>query len=176
MYTGFCYLCGIDEATIGLRLTFEEAAPGFLRNDHPQFQELRDLLRHQLHEMQSSSVPRPTWLALDENRVIVEVRLVGKGVPLSARRDETGAYWIVFPFTNLPLKLSPDHPRFRELERYLLQALEHENLLFYVASAEDFYAVDDLLPSELAHRPPQDNAVAVAGGEMASEQRGGPAS
>jgi hypothetical protein len=82
-----------------------------------------------------------------------------KGIPLSARRDDAGRYLIVFPFTNLPTKLNPDHPRFREFERYLLQALEHETPLTHVASAEDFYAIDDLMPSQPGGQTSQDEVV-----------------
>jgi hypothetical protein len=167
MYTGFCHICRIDEESKGLRLTFEEAPAGLLRNDHAEFQLLRDYLLHLLHETQTRETPRPTWVALDEDRIITEVRMVLKGIPMSARRDSSGAYLIVFPFTNMSTKLSPDHPRFQEFERYLLQALKHETPLTYVVAAEDFYTIDDMIPPPPSCRPLQDGVVEeVAGGRV----------
>jgi hypothetical protein len=147
MYTGFCHVRRIDEENNGLRVAFEEAPTGLLRNEHPQFPHLRDLLHHLLHETQARGVPRLTWVALDADRVITEVRMVTKGVPLSATRDDSGGYLIVFPFTNVSRQLSPDHPRFRELEGYLLAALANEAPLYFVNAAENFYSVADLLPA-----------------------------
>jgi hypothetical protein len=171
MHTGFCHILRIDEDSKGLQMTLEGAPPCRLLNDHPQFQELRGLLCHQLHEEQTQGVRRPTWLALDENQNIAEVRMVGKGVPLSARRDESGAYWIVFPLTNLPRRLPPEHPRFREFERHLLLALEDASTLFFVTSAGNFSTIDDMFPSEPNGRPPQGNGAAVAGDKVVSGQR-----
>jgi hypothetical protein len=172
MYTGFYHIRRIDDESNGLRMTLEEAPPALLRSDHPQFQELRDLLCHQLHETPTQASPRPTWLAIDKNRIIGDVRMVAQGVPLSARRDESGAYLIVFPLTNVARRLSSDHPRFREFERYLLLALEHESPLYFVASAESFCTIDDMVPSLPGGRPPQDGVVVdVAGGTIVSQQR-----
>ena len=169
MYTGFCHIRRIDEESNGLRVTFEEAPAGLLRNDHAEFQGLRDYLLHLLHETQTGDTPRPTWVTVDDNGVITEVRLVMKGIPLSARRDESGGYSIVFPFTNVSRKLSPDHPRFQEFERYLLLALEHEIPLTDVGSAEDFYTIDDMMPPLPRGRRPQDEVVDVAGNKVVSE-------
>jgi hypothetical protein len=171
MDTGFFHIRRIDEDSNGLRMTIEEAPPTLLRSDHPQLQEFRDLLCHQLHETPGPLSRRPTWLAVDENRVIVDVRMVAKGVPLSARRDESGTYFIVFPLTNVARRLNSDHPRFRELERYLLQALEHESPLYFVASPESFCTIDDMMPALPAVRAPQDGVVAATtSGPVAAEQ------
>ncbi len=146
MHTGFYHIRRIDEESGGLRVTVAETPAGFLPNDHPQFHELRGLLRHQHQEMQSQGVPRPTWLALDDNRIIREVRMVGKSVPLSANRDESGAYLIVFPLTNRKTQLKPDHPRFHEFERTLLFALEHQTPLYYVTSPGNVPTIIDMVP------------------------------
>ncbi len=146
-------------------MTFDEAPPALLRNDHPQFRQLRELLCHQLHETPTQVTSRPTWLAIDENRVIRDVQMVAKGVPLSAKRDESGAYLIAFPLTNVARRLSSDHLRFPELERYLLLALLHESPLYFVASAGSFCIIDDMVPALPCGEPPQDGVVAtVAGG------------
>jgi hypothetical protein len=170
MYSGFCHIRRIDEEPTGLRVTFEEAPVGLLRNDRAEFQLDRDYLLHLLHETQTTGVPRLTWVSVDNSGVITEVRLVGKGIPLSASRDDAGGYSIVFLFSNMSMKLSPDHPRFREFERYLLFALEHEVPLSYVAAAEDFYALDDMVSPLPGGRPPQDGAVDVASGKVVAPQ------
>jgi hypothetical protein len=168
MQTGFYHIRRIDEESNGLRMSIDEAPPALLPSDHPQFQQLRDLLCHQLHE--TLAPPRPTWLAIDENRIIVEVRMVAKAVPLSARRDESGAYLIVFPLTNVARRLNSDHPRFPEFERCLLLALEHESSLYFVASAESFCTIDDMVPALPGGRPPQDGVVVpVAAGRATVE-------
>jgi hypothetical protein len=150
MHTGFYHLRGIDEEGNGLRMTFEEAPPGFLRKDHPQFQMFRDLLLHQLHETQTRGIPQATWLTLDDQRFIAEVRMVGKGVPLSARRDDSGGYLIVFPLGNVPMRLRVNHPRFQEFEDYLRQALEQEKPLCFVTASGDLYTIDDMVPPAAA--------------------------
>jgi hypothetical protein len=168
MYTGFGHIRRIDEDHNGLRVTLEEAPATFLRSDHAEFHGLRDLLLHLLHETQSG-LPQLTWVAVDDDGVITEVRLVAKGIPLSASRNDSGGYLIVFPFTNISLKLNPDHPRFREFEGYLLRALEHETPLYYVGAAKDFYTIDDMRPALPAGRPPRDGVI-VASGTVAAEQ------
>jgi hypothetical protein len=171
MHTGFYHIRQIDEESKGLRLTLEGAPPALLRNDHPQFQELRDLLCSQFQQTPAAVTPRPTWLAMDENWVIVTIWMVAKGVPLSTSRDESGGYRIVFPLTNVARRLRSDHPRFQELERYLLLALEHESPLYFVASAESFSTIEDMMPS-LPRESPQDGAVVeLASGTVVSEQR-----
>jgi hypothetical protein len=150
MYTGFCHIGRIDEEGDGLRLTFKEGPTGLLRKDHPEFKRLCDLLQHLYQETQTRGVPPLTWIALDDAGVIKEVRLVLQGIPLSATRDDSGGYLIVFPFTNVSRRLSPDHPRFREYERYLLAALETETPLHFVNAAGNFYVIGDLLPAAAA--------------------------
>jgi hypothetical protein len=160
MYTGFCNIRRIEEDHDRLRVSLEEGPTGLLRNDHPEFQQLRDLLLHLFHEKQTGGFQKPTWLAVDDNGVITEVRLVGKSIPLHATRDDSGQYAVVIPFTNISLKLNPHHPRFREFEGYLLAALEQETPLYLVASAEDFYTIDDMLPALAADRSSQHEVVA----------------
>jgi hypothetical protein len=172
MYTGFCSIRRIDEDRDGLRVTLEEGPVALLRNCHPEFKNLREIFLHILQERQTGGKSQPTWLVVDDNGVITEDRLVGNGIPLHATRDGSGQYSIVVPFTNINLKLNPRHPRFREFEGYLLAALEHETPLYFVASAEDFYSIDDMLPALPAGRPPQDGAVAaVTSGTVAAEHR-----
>jgi hypothetical protein len=172
MYRGFGHIRQLDEDCNGLRVTLEEVPEALLRKDHPRFQRLCDVLVELLQETKTDGVPRPTWVAVDNNGVITEVRLVLGAIPLSASRDDSGGYLIVFPFTNVSRKLRPEHPRFQEFERYLQLALEHETPLEYVASAEDFYTIDDMVPVQRAGRPPQDAVVAdVAGGKVVAEQR-----
>ncbi len=170
MYTGFGNIRRIDEEHNGLRVTLEEVSAGLLRKDHAEFQLLRDVLFDMLRETQTSGVPCPTWVTVNDNGIITEVRLVLKGIPLSATRDDSGGYSIVLPFTNISRKLNPNHPRFQEFEGYLLAALEHETPLYYVGAAEDFYTIDDILPAPPARRPPQDRDVAVvASDRMAAD-------
>jgi hypothetical protein len=169
MSTGFNHIRQIDEDSNGLRVTLAEAHVGHLRRDHQAYQGLRDLLLELLHDTQTGGVPQPTWLALDDDGVITEVRLVGQGIPLSATRDDSGQYLIVFPFTNISLKLRTDHPRFREFEGYLTAALEHETPLYYVGAAEDFYSIDDMLPALPSHQSPHDRDIAVASGAAGAE-------
>ena len=172
MYTGFGHIRRIDEDQSGLRVTLEEGPTGLLRKDHAEFQLIRDVWFDLLQQTQTTGVPHPVWVAVDDNGVITEDRLVLNGIPLSAKRDDAGGYLIIVPFTNISRKLNPAHPRFREFERYLLAALEHETPLYYVGAAEDFYTIDDMLPAPPAGRAPQDEVVdAVASGEVAVEQR-----
>jgi hypothetical protein len=172
MYTGFGHIRRIEEDPNGLRVTLEEVPAAFLRNDHPQFQLLRDVMLHLLHETQTKGVPRPTWVTVDDAGVITEDRLVLTGIPLHATRDDSGGYLIVLPFTNISRKLNPAHPRFREFEGYLLAALEHATPLYYVGAVEDFYTIDDMRPAVPSGQPPQDEVVdAVASGKVAAEQR-----
>lgn len=146
MPTGFRQLTAVQAENDGLKASFADGSFSLLRADHARYERLGWLLSQLRQMAEARAGCLLVWVAEDEPGVIADVNYVASGVPLSASRDESGAYSIVFPFSNVNCRLPADHPRFREFERYLHAALESDTLLYYVGSTEDMYLIRDMLP------------------------------